>query len=128
MNTKVVLVTGSRSWEDSAAIYEALLREQPDLVIEGGAPGADRFAELWAKTHDVPCLRWPARWDKYGPSAGQIRNSAMVSFAKALSVLLEGSTGNIVVLAFPKGSSPGTRGCMAKAKKAGLTVIDEGMP
>lgn len=126
---KIVLVTGSRSWGDSSRIYEALLREEPDLIIEGGAPGADRFAELWAKTHDVPCLRWPARWDKYGPSAGHIRNSAMVDFAKALSTLLESTHAVVVVLAFPLGTlSPGTRGCMAKARKAGLVVVDEGMP
>jgi hypothetical protein len=52
----------------------------------------------------------PADWAQHGKAAGMIRNREMVAL------------GADVVLAFPLGRSPGTRGCIRTAEEAGLTV------
>jgi hypothetical protein len=124
---KVVIVTGSRAWSDSDAVYRALDREKPDLVVEGGASGADRIAFSWAQQHEIPCLRFPARWNVHGKSAGPHRNQAMV-LAVVTMVRLAETPWEVLVLAFPMGASKGTRDCMKKARKAGLVVVDEALP
>jgi hypothetical protein len=80
------------------------------LLIEGGARGVDNYAAKWAVAHDVRLGHMPADWDKYTnrKAAGPIRNRAMLAkYPEAR------------VLAFPKGKSPGTRNCIAQARKLG---------
>jgi hypothetical protein len=54
-------VTGSRHWTDEGAIFRALddVRPRPTLLIHGGARGADRIAEMWAKSRKIAtaCIR-----------------------------------------------------------------------
>ena len=38
-----------------------------------------RVAEEWAKTNNIPVTVFPAQWDKYGRSAGMIRNKLIIS-------------------------------------------------
>jgi hypothetical protein len=109
-----VIVTGSRdaTEEDARVIWRELdlIHEQEpiDLLIEGGARGADRLAHLWARNNNVLQARVYADWAEHGKAAGHIRNGEMLKrYPEAR------------VLAFPKGKSPGTRNCIAQAIKLG---------
>ncbi len=83
--------------------------ELPELLIEGGAPGADTCGMWWATKVGVPIKTFPADWGKHGKSAGSIRNQRM---------LFEGQPD--LVVAFPGGN--GTADMVAKAKRAGVEV------
>ena len=50
---KVVIVTGSREWTNMGLIFSVLSEEAPDLVVHGGARGADRIAHMWAVDREV---------------------------------------------------------------------------
>ena len=96
-----ILVCGGRDYRDTKFICEILdsyLNDYPHSlsIIEGGAPGADLVAQLWAERHHVPCVTIPADWKRYGLSAGPVRNQRMIDMKPD------------VVLAFPSGTSRGT--------------------
>lgn len=110
-----VLVTGGRAYRDRESVYAALSEglfpvDKDDIVITGGAGGADSLAADWARANGVHLVQMHALWDKYGPAAGPIRNAAM------LQLLPD------VVLAFPGGK--GTADMVRRAKDAGLRVIE----
>lgn len=124
-----VIVTGSRDWEDDRlvrmALDQALLYavkfEEHFVLVHGACPtGADKFADLWAADrHDqgysVACLRYPADWF-IGRKAGPLRNQKMV----------DENIDADMVLAFPRGDSRGTRGCMAYAESKWIQVKNLG--
>jgi len=112
MPKRVVIVTGSRSLGDSALVGRCLAELKPDLVVEGGARGADAIAREWALTHDVTPVTVHALWLGRGRGAGHYRNALMLE-------LFPGAT----VLAFPRGG-PGTANCIAQALKLGMRVVE----
>jgi len=81
-----VLVTGSRTWTDTAAVTRALddlhaLHGARLRVVHGACPhGADAIAHTWALNHNVPVEAHPADWAT-GRAAGPARNAAMVATA-----------------------------------------------
>ena len=79
MKEHVVLVTGSRYWSDRLVIYD-ILKELPKdtLIIQGGARGADTLAREVAEELGFEVKTFKAEWDKYGKSAGPIRNQKML--------------------------------------------------
>ena len=79
MKEHVVLVTGSRYWSDRLVIYD-ILKELPKdtLIIQGGARGADTLAREVAEELGLEVKTFKAEWDKYGKSAGPIRNQKML--------------------------------------------------
>ena len=107
---KQVIVTGSRYWADFETIAAALRDECPDVVIHGGAKGADEIAGLWAALRGVSVKVYYADWRRHGPRAGPLRNGLMLR-----------SHPGAVVLAFPL-DGPGTRNCILQAKDLGMTV------
>lgn len=113
-NINVVLVCGGRNYLDSQKVNETLdkihAEKRIDLIVSGGAQGADSIAEHWAKWSEVDCLRIPAQWKKYGKAAGPIRNAKMCFIAEP----------NLVV-AFPGGS--GTANMISVAKAANVEVM-----
>ena len=85
-----VLVTGSRTWTDQAAIFAALdgvLREHQMVTVVHGAcrEGADLMAQEWVIRNSHNCAGMiqaephPADWKTHGKSAGFIRNAEMVA-------------------------------------------------
>jgi hypothetical protein len=82
-------------------------------IIHGGARGADALADAAAKELGLPVTSYPAEWEREGRAAGPLRNARM---------LAEGKPG--LVLAFPRGASPGTRHMMRIAREAGIEVIE----
>jgi hypothetical protein len=118
-----VLITGSRdldSEEDKNLVYKTLMTlavdHQWDIsVIHGKCPtGIDKWAAQFAeeyKEFGVQVEEFKAKWKLYGKAAGQLRNQEMVDTEPDL------------VVAFPFGASPGTRGCIKKAHEANLVVV-----
>lgn len=67
-----------------------------DLIVVGGATGADTVAREWAVENEIPHYVRPAKWKKYGNTAGPRRNSAMAAY-------LAGLPGAKICVAFPGG-------------------------
>lgn len=115
----VVLVTGSRTWDDLHAIYWAFRNwweeaGQPDqpLLLSGACPrGADAMAEYVWERNGWPVQRFPAQWDLYGRSAGFRRNEQMVLEAPD------------VCIAFIRDHSKGATHTASLAERHGIETI-----
>jgi len=102
-------IIGSRTFNDYDKLLESLIEffeiERIDEIISGGAKGADslgeRLAESWGRKMTV----FEADWNKYGKSAGFIRNQQIIDACD-------------IVLAFWDGKSKGTQDSINKAKLA----------
>jgi hypothetical protein len=105
------IIAGSRQCTDSDHLLVALDKCGwiPSVVISGNARGVDRLGELWAEENKVPCIRYPANWEKYGSMAGPIRNEKMAEEADALIAIWDGK-------------SKGTKHMIGAAKRRGLKV------
>lgn len=84
-------------------------------IISGTAKGADTLGERLANECGFQVYRFPANWDKFGKSAGYIRNKEMAKFASC-----EDSDG--VLFAFWDGKSKGTKHMIDLAHEYGVTV------
>jgi hypothetical protein len=80
--TQIILVTGSRDlkknpWYDviGRAIYTNVT--PVSVIIHGDCDGADRLAAITAKKQGHAVIPFPAKWTKYGRSAGPTRNAGM---------------------------------------------------
>lgn len=89
-----------------------------DVLIEGCAPGADHASELWSENVGIDVIRehlhFPAEWDRYGRSAGPIRNQKMLD---------EGRPDYVVALHDNLDQSRGTGHMVKIATKAGVPVF-----
>ena len=114
----LVLVCGSRGWNDRDAIERRLPDLPPDTVIlHGGARGADRLAGDVAKALDLCVEVMPADWARYGRSAGPRRNFVMIG--RRPDLVLACATPSLA-------ASRGTRHTVAAARRAGLNLeLDE---
>lgn len=81
-----------------------------DVVIHGGAQGADMGAAQWGKSEGATVLEFAAEWKKYGKRAGPLRNQKMIDHGKPE-----------VVIAFAGGR--GTADMVRRAVAAGLPVM-----
>lgn len=130
--TATVIVTGSRSWVDRAAIVNGLCWlvdtasvDEPLELHHGAARGADtlaaatwqRWHEAWPELFAAP-VPHPADWAKHGRRAGPSRNSELVAVRpKPLACATFALPGSI-----------GTPDCAKKARAAGIPTRDFGMP
>ncbi len=109
-----VLVTGGRFWlrRRQTRVFLDLVHEEIgiDLLIHGGAKGADRMCAEWAKDRGIEVLLFEPDWVRDGKmSAGKIRNQRMIDEGKP-----------DLLLAFP--GEGGTADMKAKAKRAGIKI------
>ncbi|QMU19314.1 DUF2493 domain-containing protein [Gordonia rubripertincta] len=115
---KRVLITGSRDWEDQAAIEKAIFEATRGVpadeitVVHGACPygGADIIAAVVARENGMNVEAHPAEWKTHGKAAGPLRNQKMVDL------------GADVCLAFPAANSRGTWDCVRRASEAGIQV------
>jgi len=105
------LVCGGRDFADRQWLIKVLDTMRPDVIIQGGADGADLIAKEWAMSRGKSYWTFPADWDSHGNAAGPIRNRQMVEWGKPN-----------VVLAFPGGK--GTANMVKLAKAAGIDVLE----
>lgn len=113
-----VLVTGSRDWTDRAAIKRALIEAKATIVVHGNARGADLLAKEVAIELKIEQRPYPARWDRYGRSAGVFRNIEMLQKEHLPDSPID------LVLAFPLAHSIGTRHMVKIAREAGIHTIE----
>jgi len=107
-----VIVAGSRCFTNYRLLCETLAPNAASVtaVITGGARGADQLGETWARTHQVPCHRFPAEWQRLGTAAGYHRNRQMAQ------------AGDILV-AFWDGVSNGTAHMIQCMRQLGKPVV-----
>lgn len=103
-----ILVCGGRDYDEWKNVHARLSELKPSVIINGGAPGADRLSSKWADINGVPLVEYPALW-KQGKKAGPQRNAFMLTDSRP-----------DLVVAFPGGR--GTDDMIQKAEAAGLTV------
>jgi hypothetical protein len=109
-------IIGSRTFNDYTLLVEVMndyLNKgnelDCELVISGGARGADSMGEQWAKENNLPTLIFKPDWDKYGKAAGFIRNKDIVKNSD-------------FVVAFWNGISKGTKSSIDLCVKNGIPV------
>lgn len=106
-----VLVCGDRNWADKELI-KSILKSTPDLelVIEGGARGADTLAREAAVELGVEVREYRADWEKYGRAAGPIRNRQMLDEKPDLVIAFHDNISE----------SKGTADTLREAKRRGI--------
>lgn len=108
-----IIIAGGRDMNSSEFTFPHIeeflkrFKNQEITIISGGARGSDHQGELYAQQKGLKLEVRLADWNRYGRSAGPIRNEEMVKRASAL-------------LAFWDGKSPGTRNMIDLAKYYGL--------
>ena len=108
---KKIIIAGSRDFNDYEFLKKKLvnLRDlfiDDDVIISGHARGADALGERFAKEYNIPLKLFPADWNKYGKSAGYIRNKEMADNADVLVAFWDGKsrgTKNMINIAIDKG-------------------------
>lgn len=59
-------------------------------IVCGGATGVDAEGAHWAGHQEVPVKMFPANWEKFGKSAGPIRNIEMAEYGDVLLLIWDG--------------------------------------
>ena len=103
-------IIGSRGFTDYDLMKSNVDLTTVDLIISGGAKGADSLAEKLANENQIPIKLFIPNWKTYGYQAGFIRNAYIIEEADK-------------VIAFWDGKSKGTLDSINKAKKLGKHVI-----
>ena len=94
-----VIIAGSRGFSNYKLLKEKCneyLREKRKeyniIIISGGARGADTLGEKYAQDEGFSLEVFPANWNKFGKSAGFIRNEQMAEVADALIAFWDGKS------------------------------------
>ena len=107
-------VVGSRGFTNYQMVknvLEQFLVQFPNFIlISGGAQGADSLGERFADEHGLEKIIHLPDWDKYGRSAGYIRNQKIVKDSDA-------------VVAFWDGQSKGTEHTIDLCRSSGKGVF-----
>jgi YspA, cpYpsA-related SLOG family len=129
----IIGVTGSRDWRSREIISRAFDEAftdfgdpaYPDIIIEGGAGGADAICRIEANSRGWHVATVRAIWGFYGPQkAGHIRNDAMIYLgmnADAWLGFINPCIRKDCPLPKPH-DSHGTSQCLGSARKAGISV------
>jgi hypothetical protein len=112
-----IIIAGSRNFNDYLLLKETMLPFTSKLdidtieIISGGARGADKLGEIFAKELNYKLKLFSADWS-LGKHAGYLRNKQMADYGDAL-------------VAFWDGESKGTKMMieLAKTKKLKIKVI-----
>lgn len=115
-----ILITGSRHYNNFTEMYWILstiinkleINPNQTTIIHGNSRGADKIAGYASNALGFKLEVYPANWNKYGKAAGPIRNKEMVNSNVDL------------VLAFPIGTSNGTRNTMKQANNKNIPIIN----
>lgn len=111
-----VIVAGGRDFTDMDKMYNDIMELIRGGVIPkdfelvcGMARGADMTAYKLCKFKGNSIYEFPANWDKFGKSAGHLRNKDMGDFAD-------------ILVAFWDGRSKGTQGMIGYMEGLGKPV------
>ena len=95
-----ILIAGSRTITDINILLKVIKLSgykitACDEIVSGGARGVDTLAEIYAKKNNIPITIFKPDWDKYGKSAGVIRNYEMAKYCDIGIVIHNGSNGSV---------------------------------
>lgn len=107
---RTIIVTGGRNYNDHVIVQEVLNIINPDLIVQGGAFGADELARRYAQIHGIQCITIEANWNLHGRFAGPKRNIEMLEMYPTA-----------IVVAFPGGK--GTENCIKEASKRNKIIL-----
>ena len=108
-----VIVCGSRTFADQRIMRAVLDGLNPDVVIQGGARGADTFAGRWADDRGAGHIPCPADWETHGKAAGTIRNQQMLNNNRPVDLV-------VAFVDKPLAESRGTADMVRRARKANV--------
>ena len=113
---KRVVIAGCRDYNnyDEAKLYidfclSNIRRENDIVIVSGCASGADAIGERYARQNGFKVEKYPANWNKYGRSAGPIRNKQMAEVCD-------------YVICFWDGKSRGTKSMIEFARECNKPV------
>lgn len=91
-----IAIIGSRTFNDypllEKIISDNIKIEDIDLVISGGAKGADRLGERFATINKINKQIFYPDWDRYGKQAGFLRNIKIVRNADLIFAFWDGQS------------------------------------
>ena len=111
-------LVGSRNFHNYESFKTAILKTliswekeivDIQLIVSGGASGADSLAEYFADEYKIPIKIFYPDWRCYGKRAGILRNSDIVNSSTHL-------------IAFPSREGKGTQDSISKALKRKIPV------
>ena len=105
-----VAVIGSRTFNNYELLKTTLEKYNISNVVSGGAKGADKLSEAYAKEFNIETTIFLPNWEKFGKSAGFKRNNDIVQNAE-------------LIIAFWDGISKGTKSSIDIAKKLNKEVV-----
>lgn len=88
-----LIIVGGRDFDRGDMVIEHI--KPFKLITEivcGMCRGADMMGYNYATLWDIPVTKFPADWDKYGKSAGYIRNKQMAKYADAALIFWDGKS------------------------------------
>lgn len=111
----IVTFTGSRDFTDEVAVLVALraVAKYGATVHVGDARGLDRMVSSACERIGIPCVVFPADWEREGRAAGFQRNARMIA----------SRPDRVVAFFGPSGESKGTRHTVDLAERAGIPVV-----
>lgn len=113
-----VLCCGSRTFADRTLVHITLDQLHADepfgQLLHGAAQGADLLCASWAFRWRVPIRAFLAEWNRYGPTAGLIRNQRMLTEGRPQLV--------VAFIDRPLDQSRGTYDMVKRAKLHGVHV------
>src|SRR5690606_6698690 len=72
-------------YTELCSVCDFMLKDLHEVeIVSGGARGADLLGEAYAKEHNYPLKKFPAKWGVHGKAAGPIRNQEMAEYSNAL--------------------------------------------
>lgn len=122
-----IIVAGSRTFNNYKLLEKTLLPiiTPNDIILSGGADGADYLGEIFAGVQNLKLEKYPADWNdlsepcfiktnsrgnKYNALAGFKRNQKMVDVGDLLVCFHNGSSGSMDVI--------------DRAKQKGIEIIE----
>lgn len=91
-----LIIAGGRDFNDYDLLkskLDRLLQNKTDVeIVSGKARGADSLGERYAREMGYPIKEFPANWNKYGKSAGYIRNKEMAEYADGCVCFWDGDS------------------------------------
>lgn len=92
----IILVCGGRAYRGDVSCLAQIVT-MDDIIVHGGASGADLRAARWAKGFGIHTAQVDAIWDFYGKAAGYQRNSAMLRLRPEYCVAFPGGPGTAMM-------------------------------
>jgi len=105
-------VIGGRDFSDYKLMCEVLDKYEIEVIVSGGARGADSLGERYGRERGIEVKVFKADWDRYGKSAGFKRNYLIIDDCN-------------YVIGFWDGKSKGTEHSLkiAKEKNKKIKVV-----